>query len=655
MPPLALAIWIVSLPPVSVAIEWAPTRATVWIRAGDKAVGAGWVIDTDRRWIVTARHVLADRETVEVFFQDLRDGKAIIDRDYYLSERADLRKRGRLTRAKLVAKNDTTDLALLCAERLPSDVARLSLANQHARPGQACFSIGHRHDSELLWVRTTGTIRQSGKLEEGYFSAGKRIGVGVPLMFVQSPIESGESGSALLDASGRVIGVISAVSNRTPGLAFAIEGSTIRKLLEEVGGQRPTGPPVPKRENISAVDTALHATVWVRPQATEGRAAGVLIDREHRIVLTTASAVGKEDVVDVVAPKWDKNWLIAEASEYRDLLGLRLSGNCVQALVVHRDLVRDVAIIQLDSVPETLARVSLAVGLKAGDRVAAVSHPIGEELMWLCSQGSVRSIGKVTLRRDGGDESQKVMASLLQLPHLGSSSGGPVVDDRGGLVGILAAREGTRQELAYALTSDEIREVLVACRPVGKTKSVADWLAAATLVADPDHNPSTIADLTRAIELEPYNLSFRVQRADLYAKAKEYKKAISDLTRLMELEPLKADHYLKLADVRFLAGDRPTTSISLASAVRIDPEKAQIALGTIRRLGQSLQDDNPKDVERIADWYVTALRELLPRLENERYSHLHNAYKQANTQPDVRKRMELLALTIDEVTGVKAK
>src|SRR3954449_10052952 len=35
----------------------AEVGSTVWVRAGDRATGTGWVVDADRRWIVTARHV----------------------------------------------------------------------------------------------------------------------------------------------------------------------------------------------------------------------------------------------------------------------------------------------------------------------------------------------------------------------------------------------------------------------------------------------------------------------------------------------------------------------------------------------------------------------------------------------------------------------
>src|SRR5262249_35605815 len=128
-----------------------------------------------------------------------------------------------------------------------------------------------------------------------------------------------------------------------------------------------------------------------------------------------------------------------------------------------------------------------------------------------------------------------------------------------------------------------------------------------------------------------------------------------DLTRLTDLEPLKADHYLKRAEAQFLAGDRPSASSSLTSAVRIDPNKARLALSTLRRLGQSLQDDNPNDLERVADWYTAALRDLLLHFATEKFQSLRETYKQAALLNDVRTRTEFLATSIDEVTGVKAK
>jgi S1-C subfamily serine protease len=768
--------------------------ATVWIRAGDRAVGTGWVVDVERRWLVTARHVLADREKVEVFFQDQRDGQPILDRKHYLSERAELQKRVRLAIGKVIAKDETSDIAVLEVEALPNDARALPLSSRTPLSGAACFFVGHRHDSELLWGRTTGVVRQTGKLNEGYFWAGKRIGVGVPLLFLQMPVESGESGAAVLDEHGQVIGVVSAVAHRTPGLAYAVAASEIRKLLEKAQAQRlpvPAPPTAVKRTDVEAV---LRGSVWIRPQATDGRSAGVLIDRERRLVLTTATAVGKDDLVDIVAPKWDGERIIAEASEYRDLLGLRLSGHCVQGVVLARDLTRDLAVIRIDEIPfrrddshEILREVPLASRPRIGERVSAVSHPIGEDLLWLYSQGSVRSVGKVTLRRDGGDESVKVTASLLQLPHQGSASGGPLVDVDGKLVGVLASRDGTRQELAYAAAPAEIREFLKSCRPLWAPESSADWherakylakrgraaagkylvpredipklkdlrivaysakllaetgdiknarFAIADLVEHPrrsaevnalladaclacndrdlaersiesalkedpklatalvtratmrkgkealadveaalaidaniarayvlraslrdpgdaETNSKNLADLTRAVELEPYDVAIRFRRASAHIALKDYKKAANDFTRLTEIEPLKPDWWYELANAFFHAGDRPASQRCFGSVLRVDSRWHSKVFAAIRRNGKALLDDNAADVDRVAEWYVGAVRELLPLLNGQQKQLAGKWLKAALAEPDVRKRIEMMALVIEECAGSK--
>jgi len=143
----------------------AQVRATVWVRAGDRATGTGWVVDVDRRWVVTARHVVGDRDTVEVDFID----HPITDRRHYVADHADLRRRGLTAVGRVIRRHDNADLALLELDRLPAGVPALTPAAGSARPGDGSSSVGHRHDIDLLWTRTTGRVRQVGRLPDGYF------------------------------------------------------------------------------------------------------------------------------------------------------------------------------------------------------------------------------------------------------------------------------------------------------------------------------------------------------------------------------------------------------------------------------------------------------------------------------------------------------
>ncbi|HJZ92543.1 MAG TPA: trypsin-like peptidase domain-containing protein, partial [Gemmataceae bacterium] len=109
------------------------TRATVWVRAGDGSVGTGWVADGERHWVVTARHVVGDRDRADVFFMDTAGGFHT-ERAGYLHAQAELRKRGLVATGRLVASNDAADLALLALEQFPPGVPALSLSSRPPGP-----------------------------------------------------------------------------------------------------------------------------------------------------------------------------------------------------------------------------------------------------------------------------------------------------------------------------------------------------------------------------------------------------------------------------------------------------------------------------------------------------------------------------------------
>jgi serine protease Do len=570
-------------------------HATVWIRAGDRAVGTGWVVDADRRWIVTAGHLVRESAPIEVCFLDSADGRPYTARTHYLTNRADLVRRGRVVKARLVQTRDASDLALLAVDRLPDDVPALHLAAGDPSPGEPCWAVGHRHDAELLWGLTSGHVRQLGRLSDGYHAAGKRISAGAGVVLVQLPVEAGESGAAVVNAGGEVIGVVSAVAERTPGVGIAISVGEVRALLADARKEAPPPPAAAGGRPRAGAEALARSTVWVRPQATEARAAGVLIDRDRRLILTSAAAVGAEELVDVVVPKWAGDRLVAERTEYQELLGLRLSGHCVRGFVAARDPMRDLALIELQSVPNSLSPIPRSrTDPAAGDRVAAMTHPIGEELLWLYTVGSVRSVGPVTLQRDPRPTDPKPDAVVLQLPHQGSSSGGALVNERGELVGVLAAREGARQELAYGVPVSEVERFLKACRPLWRPESADEWHRRALFLRGRVRAEVELAAHAEAARLAPDHPIIRAARAHALARAdlpKEARTAIAEVEQIRH-RPAAAD--AMLADAWRLAGDTANATRLAESALKRDPKLAlALVARAAGRVGpETLQDLN---------------------------------------------------------------
>jgi putative serine protease PepD len=165
------------------------------------ATGSGFAIGDGR--VVTNQHVVAGAEEVAV------------------------RLRGRRVRANVLGSDASTDLALL---RLRPEQARRVEAlplgdSQRVRPGDAAVVIGN--PLGLARTITAGVVS----------AVDRRIEApdGFPIrdaIQTDAAVNPGNSGGPLLDARGRVIGVIS--QGRGDGIAFAVPVDTLERVVPQL-------------------------------------------------------------------------------------------------------------------------------------------------------------------------------------------------------------------------------------------------------------------------------------------------------------------------------------------------------------------------------------------------------------------------------------
>ncbi|MBV8031427.1 MAG: Do family serine endopeptidase [Betaproteobacteria bacterium] len=167
------------------------------------SLGSG-VIVSNSGYIITNSHVVEAADEIEVA---LADGKKLL--------------------AKVVGNDPDTDIAVLRvnAENLPAIVFGSSDA---LRIGDVVLAIGNP-----FGVGQTVT--------HGIVSALGRTGLGINTFenFIQTdaPINPGNSGGALVDASGNLIGINTAIFSRSGGsmgIGFAIPVSTAKMVLEQI-------------------------------------------------------------------------------------------------------------------------------------------------------------------------------------------------------------------------------------------------------------------------------------------------------------------------------------------------------------------------------------------------------------------------------------
>jgi S1-C subfamily serine protease len=163
------------------------------------ATGSGFAIAGGRR-VVTNQHVVADADEIVVHLG------------------------GRRVPARLLVSDASTDLAvLLLPEAVSPAPDPLPLGDSDAlRPGDTALAIGNPYG--LRRSLTIGVVSGLERRMEAPDGSSIRNAIQT-----DAAINPGNSGGPLLDARGRVIGVIS--QGRGDGIAFAVPAATLERVV----------------------------------------------------------------------------------------------------------------------------------------------------------------------------------------------------------------------------------------------------------------------------------------------------------------------------------------------------------------------------------------------------------------------------------------
>jgi len=505
--------------------------AVAWVHAADRGKGTGWVADRSRRLLVTNYHVVGDNKSVEVFFPVRERGAVVAERGYYLEHRERLRKSGHAVRGEVLRRSPDADLALVKLESLPREAGELRLAAAAARPGDRVHSIGNRYDCDPLWVSTTGSVRQARVWRDGYFNGGRQLAKGAHVLLTQSPINEGDSGGPLVNDRGEVVGVSAAVIWEANGGGLFIDVREVRALLDD-GPASPADQPSPGREMYRR---GLQSLALVQPPSGEKRT-GWLLDRSRRLLVTTAEAVGRHEKVDVTFPAFQDGEVVAEFSFYRDQAALlKKKGLRVAGVVLAKDARRNVALLELESVPDGVRAAKLA---KAPPAPGEAAHLLGNmarfDLLWLYAAASVRQVGRANLGQTADGPDPAVV--IIQAPLSDNDGGGMLLDERGDAAGLVSGKVGPQQQVAFCLAAAEI-EAFAA-------EHGRRW------------DPRTAADLC--------------ERGAIFVKARMYERAARDFTDALALDAKWAPAYAGCGRVRFLQGDLDRALADCDRALALD-------------------------------------------------------------------------------------
>src|SRR4051794_35777522 len=217
----------------------------------------------------------------------------------------------------------------------------------------------------------------------------------------------------------------------------------------------------PAEGGIQVYQHVLKSTIWIISQHRDGTAtgSGSLIDRRRQLVLTNYHVVGDIDRATVLFPAYRDGKVIAERDYYsRNARTLGIRGR-----VVARDRQADLALIQIDSVPDGAQALTLAPdGVSPGQTVHSIGNPGGSGALWVYTPGKVRQVYQKRWGARVGGEELHFEAKVIETdsPTNPGDSGGPLVNDRGELVGVTEGGAVDAQLLSTFIDVSEVRKLL---------------------------------------------------------------------------------------------------------------------------------------------------------------------------------------------------
>jgi serine protease Do len=183
-----------------------------------QGLGSGVIISSDG-YILTNNHVVKDAKE--------RDGIKVTTYDR------------KTFKAKLIGTDQYTELAVIKIDAKDLPVAYLGNSDE-SQVGQIVFAVGN--PLGLNSTVTNGIISAIGRniniIDDGVDKDGKRTGLGIE-NFIQTDaaISPGNSGGALVDIYGAVIGINTAIATRTgynQGYGFAVPINLAKKVADDI-------------------------------------------------------------------------------------------------------------------------------------------------------------------------------------------------------------------------------------------------------------------------------------------------------------------------------------------------------------------------------------------------------------------------------------
>lgn len=180
-------------------------------------IGSG-VLLTKSGYVLTNLHVVGDQKVVDILFSPKVTGQKPSIEDGI---------KGRVQKI-----NQTSDLALIKVDAIPSNAKIVLLSDDEVKVGQDVHAVGHPNNQ--LWTYTRGYVSQV-RADYQWKVKDTPTPHKADVVQTQTPINPGNSGGPLVNDRGELIGINTFISPENPGLNYAVHVTEIKRFLSQKG------------------------------------------------------------------------------------------------------------------------------------------------------------------------------------------------------------------------------------------------------------------------------------------------------------------------------------------------------------------------------------------------------------------------------------
>lgn len=358
---------------------------------------------------------------------------------------------------------------------------------------------------------------------------------------------------------------------------------------------------------IEVFQEMLPSTAWVRVTWTDEAGNGYyrvgtgwVYDVEKRLVVTNEHVVHDFDDFTIYFPQTVDGELVHDPNWYLE------NGQAFNATVIDRDTERDLAVLQLNALPENAVTLALAEKSPvAGERVFALAGlPEGSEGLWIMTSGEVRQVYR---RSHANNHFARVVET--QLPTNRGNSGGAVVNDRLEVVAVVEGHMNEARLVSLFIDVNEIRAYLEEVASLVEPDTAAEFETRASRRYDEARYDQAIADYSAALRIEPKLTSAIVNRGWAYLLKEDYQTAAADFDAALAIDPeMRAAYQGRGTSLREM-GEYQKAIRDFTEAIRRDAtdadsyERRAKCYDALARHEEALKDRN-RAVELAPDWQV---------------------------------------------------